>query len=105
MHYIGILIFKLKQLTTRLRRALEGLLHDVVISKSQFIVQLSDFIERQTVHLNAEEANIFPLLKQQLTPRDWQQIEAQLPRRIDPLFGGPVAKQYAALYERITETA
>ncbi len=95
----------LKQRTTRLRKTLEGLLHDAVVSKKQLMNQLSDFIERQTVHLLTEEANIFPLLEQKLTAHDWRQLAAMLPTRIDPLFGSRVASQYAALYERIAETS
>lgn len=94
----------LKQRTARLRKILEGLLHDAVISKKQLMDQLNDFIERQTVHLRTEEAKIFPLLAQRLTAADWSQLAARLPSRIDPLFGDRVARQYRALYERIVAT-
>ena len=93
----------LKQSTSSLRKTLEGLLHDAVIPKTRFIIQLADFIERQTMHLDAEEANILPFLNLQLTAQDWVRIEALIPARADPLFGGAQARRYDALYERIAE--
>jgi hemerythrin-like domain-containing protein len=93
----------LKQSTGALRKALEGLLHDAVISKAQFMTQLADFIERQTVHLNAEEANIFPFINLQLTAQDWTRIEALIPPRADPLFGGAPPRRDPALSEWLAE--
>ncbi len=95
---------ELKRMTTRLHDAIEGLLHDAVLSKAQLMAQLREFIERQTAHLNAEEATVFPLLEQGFSEHDWQHIEACLPIQSDPLFGREAEQQYQALYERITET-
>jgi hemerythrin-like domain-containing protein len=95
----------LRQLTQQLYRTLESLLHDTVISKPSLISQLDEFLERQTAHLNAEEASVFPLIQRVLKPGDWQAIERLMPTRLDPLFGGPVAYPYETLYERIAEAA
>ncbi|MFO1434223.1 MAG: hemerythrin domain-containing protein [Candidatus Competibacteraceae bacterium] len=93
----------LKQSTGALRKTLEGLLHDAVVSKAQFMTQLADFIERQTVHLTAEEANIFSFLNLQLTAQDWARIEAMIPPRPDPLFGGAPAYRSPARAMRLAE--
>ncbi len=93
----------LKQSTSALRKTLEGLLHDAVIPKTQFMTQLADFIERQTVHLDAEEANIFPFLNLQLTAQDWARIEASIPPRPAPPFGGAPARRTPARAERLVE--
>jgi hemerythrin-like domain-containing protein len=93
---------ELKQLTAALRTAIEGVLHDAPIERDAFAAQLETFIERQREHLNAEEAEVFPLLDRTLDAQDWQAISAKLNETSDPLFGDQLKQQYEGLYRRIT---
>lgn len=93
----------MKEQTAALRSVIEGLLQDAVMSKPRFISLLAEFIDEQRAHLIAEEAEVLPWIQEALTDRDWDTIAARLPARIDPLFGGRVARQYEALYARIGE--
>lgn len=93
----------LKEMTNRLGRTLDAILHGDIVPKDKFIQQLSDYIEYQQNHLNAEEARLFPRLEQQLTEWDWGRLEQWMPSRSDPLFGSQTEQRYKALYARIAE--
>ncbi|MCB1876143.1 MAG: hemerythrin domain-containing protein [Chromatiales bacterium] len=59
---------------------------------------------KQRHHLDREEGEVFPLLKEGLSDEEWGEIEAKAPDRQDPLFGPEVAQQYQALYRRIVSS-
>lgn len=87
--------------TNRLRLAIDGVLHGDIVSRSDFIEQIVAYLAEQRDHLNAEEGYILPLLKDALSPTEWDDLTHALPFRADPLFGPSVEQQYRALYTRI----
>lgn len=95
---------ELKDLTSELKDSIEGVLHDMPLEREAFVAQLADFIARQRRHLDTEEAQVFPLLRDGLSDVDFEAAERAIPARTDPLFGVEVQKQFEALYLRIFGT-
>jgi hemerythrin-like domain-containing protein len=91
----------LRQSTSYVRRAIDGILHGDIMLRTAFTGQLAGFIKQQGTHLDAEESYLFPLLNRRFTAADWRYIERLIPARTDPLFGDSVLKQYATLLDRI----
>jgi hemerythrin-like domain-containing protein len=92
----------LRQITEALRAATEGILGGTVMLRAEYADQLADFLDKQTEHLNLEEAEVFPFLEKTLKKSDWEIIEARAPTQIDPLFGPDLESQFEALYKRLT---
>ncbi|CAG9000427.1 MAG: hypothetical protein CENE_02422 [Candidatus Celerinatantimonas neptuna] len=94
---------KLHELTEELDEVVQLILLDAVIPLDQFSQKLEHFISAQWDHLNFEEREIFPLLKEKLTEDDWRIIEQNWEHSDynDPLFGSKVEQHYSALAERI----
>ncbi|MFM2484735.1 hemerythrin domain-containing protein [Celerinatantimonas yamalensis] len=94
---------QLCQLTVELADVLDLILLDAVIPLDQFSQKLEKYIQLQWDHLNYEENEVFPILKQSLLADDWRNIEQNWDYSgvVDPLFGGLVDKQFQELSERI----
>lgn len=86
-----------------LRELVEMILMDVVIPQEQMAAKLEQFIVLQQRHLDYEEKEVFPLLRQALTEDDWRHIEQSWHHSgaEDPLFGHQVAERYRDLSERL----
>lgn len=87
--------------TNRLRVAIDGVLHGDIVPRSDFIEQIVTYLTEQREHIDEEEGYVLPLLREALSPDDWDQLARTLPFRHDPLFGPSVEEQYRALYTRI----
>lgn len=96
---------ELKGMTAALRSSLEGILHDAPLERESLAQQLAGFLDRQWKHLNAEEADVFPMLQRVLSQEDWEAVVAEFPEKADPLFGGNLQQQYQSLYDRIISEA
>lgn len=86
-----------------LRELVEMILMDAVIPLDQMAAKLEQFIVLQQRHLDYEEKEVFPLLRQSLTEDDWRHIEQSWHNSgaEDPLFGHQVAERYRDLFERL----
>ena len=91
----------LKKSSDDLREAIDGVLHDAVISMEEFSQRLDDFVCRQTEHLNQEEGVLFPLLDKVASQKDWDTLSEMLPAPEDPLFGEKQAQQFTDLYKEL----
>ncbi|GAA0784424.1 hemerythrin domain-containing protein [Marinobacterium sediminicola] len=94
---------QLKQLSTHLEESIDGILNDVVMPMDRFTDQLDEFVQAEKRHLDFEEQEIFRLLRSHASEADWQQLDQQLPRSEDPLFGEKQADEYRALYKALME--
>jgi len=92
---------KLERVTEDLRLSTEGMLHDVVTRRDQYMEKLGAFISSQSKHLEVEETRVFPMIKDAFSPEDWAAVEEQWPTPDDPLFGQEVSEQFRVLYARI----
>lgn len=94
---------QLHELTEELKDVVELILLDAVMPLDVFSDKLENYIKAQWEHLNYEENEVFPVLREQLTEDDWRHIEQnwQHGQVDDPIFGKQVKAQYQALAERI----
>lgn len=86
-----------------LRELVSMVLMDAVVPLDQMAADLENFVNLQQSHLDYEEGEVFPCLRQALTEDDWRNIEQSWNSKIedDPLFGRTVAEQYQELAERL----
>ncbi len=91
----------LRQSSTSLQEAIDGVLHDAVIPMEEFAELLEDFVLRQTNHLNLEEGDIFPKINAVAGAKDWDYLAEQLPKPEDPLFGARLAQEFTDLYKEL----
>ena len=89
--------------TIKLQKLLEKVIHSVVlVSREEIQNQINLFLEAQRKHMNLEEEQLFPLIKETLTEEDWQHLEETKQQQIDPLFGDSIdGNRYEKLYQSI----
>jgi len=92
---------KVSALARRFQTAVENVLQEVEVSRSGFVELARHFVSEQRRHMRAEEDRFFPLALETLSADDWREIDAQIEKEDDPLFGGKVAEKYAALRDNI----
>ena len=88
----------------RLRRfaeAVESILSEQELLRQTVHNDVYDFIAHQREHMDKEERLLFPAALKALKAKDWQEIDARLSDRKDPLFDGAVEKKYQALQREI----
>lgn len=84
----------------------EMVLQDAVVPQEFFIEQLEQFLDAQKRHLEMEEKQIFPLILDQFSVKDWQAVEESWSvSEEDPVFGETIAEQYKQLAERVHQNA
>ena len=86
-----------------LREMVEMILMDAVIPLDTLVTKLEAFIVLQQRHMDFEEGEIFPLLRETLTEDDWRNLEQQWHSKTadDPLCGRQVAERYRDLFSRL----
>ena len=87
----------LDRLTRNFRQSLEGILHEVVMSRSELETQGREYVALQHLHLVLEDREVFPLLDAELTDADWKEISANMPRHDDPVFESPDQVRFSNL--------
>jgi hemerythrin-like domain-containing protein len=95
----------LGDLTRKLAAALKNIAQDSEIPRAWFESIVEEYLTSNEKHIAGEERIFFPRAAATLTPEDWRTIDAAAGGKDDPLFGGKVAKDYRALYERIMRSA
>jgi hemerythrin-like domain-containing protein len=93
---------EIAEATRDLYDAIDGILNDSLVDKEELETQIGAFLKQQMRHMDSEEAEVFPMLRNTLNEQDLQRIDAELPAEDDPLFGEVVKKRYEALYQHIT---
>jgi len=78
---------RMPALTRELRQILEEVRDgDLIISRASLCMRAQRYIDAQRMHLNTEESLVFPMVLEVLDDEDWRQLEASIPKSIDPLF-------------------
>ena len=93
----------LKNCTDDFLTVIDEVLNDTVISMHSLSDVMEDYLAKQLNHLNFEEGEIFPLIKEQATSKDWKLLSASLSQRVDPIFGEKHAEEYISLYRELSE--
>jgi len=84
-----------------LAEALDCILHDAVIPMDKFTDRLEQFVQQQSEHLKLEDEVLMPTLLGTATTVDWQELELELSRPDDPLFGETQSTRYSTLYQQL----
>ncbi len=90
-------------LTKEFRELMDEVIDDAMISRDEIENMGRAYILRQRNHMNAEEAEIFPLIRRTFTEEEWKYIKEHAPTVDDPLFGDQVETRYESLYRLITK--
>ncbi|MGF1685557.1 hemerythrin domain-containing protein [Photobacterium japonica] len=93
---------ELAGLTREFADTVEMILMDAVIPLDLFAEKLTTFVERQRAHLEFEERQIIPQIRERFTERDWLAV-SDLYEECggDPLFGQQVSERYRNLAARL----
>ncbi len=89
------------EITTMLRRQLEGVLADGMVDRDMLIRQIEEYLTMQKAHIQREETKIFPLLLALLDEEEWMTLSEVAAGQADPLFDDESRQAYDALYRRI----
>lgn len=81
--------------------AVNAVLADQEVLRENFHRAVHEFIKHQREHLKKEEALLFPAAARVLTSDDWEEIDARLSDRADPLFGGVAEERFHNLERSI----
>ncbi|GGO81036.1 hemerythrin [Marinobacterium nitratireducens] len=81
--------------------AIDSILNDTPMPMNEFIDRLEAYIGEQKGHLDFEEAEVFPALERAAQPGDWEELDEQLPKNEDPLFGENRSEEYLDLYREL----
>lgn len=73
--------------------------------RDAFVRALREYVRFYLAHMRLEEAELLPLIATRLGASERQQLDATFSASRDPLIGGPLDDEYAALFRRITEQA
>ena len=92
---------KISALAQRFQTAVQNVLQEVEVSRGGFEELALHFVAEQRRHMHAEEEYFFPLALKTLSEEDWREIDQQVAQEDDPLFGGEVADEFAALRDDI----
>ncbi|QUJ67958.1 hemerythrin domain-containing protein [Photobacterium sp. GJ3] len=93
---------ELAKLTSEFAETVDMVLMDAVIPLDVFAEKLNAFVERQKQHLDMEEKQVFPVIRQHFTSSDWAAVESEYQECLcDPLFGKEVSAQYRELASRL----
>ncbi|GAM54245.1 hypothetical protein JCM19231_237 [Vibrio ishigakensis] len=96
---------ELSKLTHEFLDVVDMILQDAVVPSDLFSSQLENFIQQQKRHLDLEEQDIIPLIKQTFDISDWQHLEQEWgTQEEDPVFGETIADRYKQLAERVKQT-
>ena len=88
-------------LTERLLETLQNAQAGLPQDREELCELLEKYISVQRKHMDEEEAHVYPVLNSSLSPTDWQEIDHDLARVEDPLFGEKVKQSYASLFQQV----
>ena len=92
---------KLHELGAELERTLHMAISGNIVSKDKLSSEIKEYLEIIREHMNIEERQVFPLLREEMTQDDWERLRPSLEQVQDPLFGGVIADEFSRLYESI----
>ncbi len=91
----------LAELTRRFADAVDSVLKEAEVSREAVHELAREFLDFYRRHIAMEEGQFFPAALKALSEQDWQEIEAQLGEREDPLFGGQPDQRFERLRQDI----
>ena len=74
-----------------------------IVSMAAIYELSKDYLELMRNHINCEESELFPQVKELVSEQDWQDINESVSHIDDPLFGKTVEDFYQYLYSCIQQ--
>ena len=71
----------------------------VVTSLDDFKKWSEKYLELMRSHMDLEEGKVFPKIRELFTEVDWEDIDLELSKQHDPIFGARIEAQYEYLYD------
>ncbi|MCU7933045.1 MAG: purine catabolism protein pucG [Candidatus Thiodiazotropha sp. (ex Codakia rugifera)] len=68
------------------RETLEGAMQGEVLLREEVETRGREFVALQRLHLNLEEHEVFPLIDEALSDKDWAKLEQEIAHIDDPVF-------------------
>jgi len=68
------------------RETLEGVMQGEVLRREEVETRGREFIALQRQHIDLEEQELFPLIADALTEKEWEKLERDIPHMDDPVF-------------------
>lgn len=68
------------------RKTLEGAIQGEVLLREEVETRGREFVALQRQHIDLEENELFPLIEQALSDKDWQKLDKEITHADDPLF-------------------
>ena len=89
--------------TRRVAELIEQVLNEAEIPRSHLATAVREFLASYRRHMETEETAFFPAALSHLGEADWDEVEAEIAARVDPLFGEQVERRFAALRKFVLE--
>jgi hemerythrin-like domain-containing protein len=71
----------------------------IVTSLEDFKKGSEKYLELMRSHMDLEEGEVFPRIRELFTEVDWEDVDLELTRQHDPMFGAGIEEQYEYLYD------
>lgn len=94
---------QLEDMNRAFRDALEGIVHEEVLSRDAVAEQGRALIDLMRAHIADEEARVFPTARALLSAADWARLEEQAPSAADPVFGQLDPLRFRTLYDYLKD--
>jgi len=92
----------LNEMTRNFRQAVEGVVSGEVQRRDQVEAYGREMVTTLRDHLNIEEAEAFPLARKVLKDDDWEAINAEVARSIDPLLSETDLKRIRTIFQHLS---
>ncbi len=89
--------------TRRVAELIEQVLNEAEIPRSHLATAVREFLASYRRHMETEETAFFPAALSHLGEAHWDEVEAEIAARVDPLFGERVERRFAALRKFVLE--
>lgn len=91
------------KLTDCIKDRLTEIFNGSIVPTSTIYELSKEFLDIYRKHIEFEERDMFPLIRESLTEQDWMEINASVSNIDDPLFGKTVEDFYQYLYSCIKD--
>ena len=101
---VDALLAEHEELIARGRRFLEAIRaieEEAFVLRADLVSRGHDYLSMLERHMDAEEGNLFPRARKELTEEDWAYLGERIEQRADPLFGAALDEDYRRLWLRI----
>lgn len=91
----------LRSLTDEFEAAIDNLLSDQEAPREKFVNVVQGFVNGYRHHIETEENVLFPVAIQNLSEKDWAEIDREAIDQVDPLFDEKFEKRFEAFLGEI----